>query len=109
MFFFADRYTAVVAIVGSMSAAKRPRSVVNPMVSIEKYREVFDAWLRDTVGTIPALLGKYIVTTLRAVTPNHFVTLVSLLDRLFATGCQNAMILSNTFEARIKLAFAYHP
>ena len=92
-----------------MSAAKRDRSVANHMVSIDQYREVFDSWLQNTVGTIPAMLGKDLVADLRAVTPSHVVAIVGLLELLLSAGCWNAMILPSKFEAAIRLVFAAHP
>jgi hypothetical protein len=92
-----------------MSAAKRHRSVANPEVGIQQYQQVFESWLEDNPGTLPALLGRTLVSNLRSVTPGHVVSLVNLLERLFSCGLDNAMILPSKFEAAIRATLAANP
>ena len=93
----------------STSAAKRHRSVANPEVGIQQYQQVFESWLEDNPGTLPALLGRTLVSNLRSVTPGHVVSLVNLLERLFSCGLDNAMILPSKFEAAIRATLAANP
>ena len=93
----------------TMAACKRPRSVANPAVGMDKYKEMFESWLLDNVGTLPQLLGPCLVTDLRGVLPHHVIRLSGLLDRFFTAGLTNAVILPSKLEIGIRSVLAENP
>lgn len=92
-----------------MSAGKRPRSVANPAIGIDRYKEVFASWLRGIPGHLVQVIGPSLASDTRGVTPAALVALTDLLNRLFDAGLSNGMVLPSKFEAGIKQALADQP
>ena len=92
-----------------MATSKRPRSIANGQVAADNYKDIFDAWLCASSGNIMQLVGPTVVSDLRGVLPSQVVRLVNLLDRFFAAGLLNCVVLPSKLETGIRQVFADRP